>query len=265
MVGIVRSELLKIFTTRMWWGMAIGTLVAGGGFAALWAWGLHSGGMAETADGRTLPVSDLMLARSVYTGGVQIAYLLTLVIGVLCVGAEYRHKTISATLLATPKRWRVMLGKVVALLLVGVFYGLISLAGSVGVGALMLNGYGVSPFPAGIWRTLALALLVLGLWALIGLGAGILIPNQLAALLISVGFAWIVEPILGLILVFQSWGPAVAKFLPGMASSATTEAVDMTSGMGERLSWWAAALVLAGYAAFMSGLGTWLTSRRDVG
>src|ERR1035437_5354049 len=37
-----------------------------------------------------------------------------------------------------------------------------------------------------------LSLLVLGLWSLIGLGAGILIPNQVAAILIAVGAAWIV-------------------------------------------------------------------------
>ena len=64
--------------------------------------------------------------------------------------------------------------------------GLISLAGSIIAGAIVLNARGFAPFPeSGVYRTLALSLLVLGLWALIGLGAGILIPNQVAALLIS--------------------------------------------------------------------------------
>ena len=35
MVASIRSELLKFFTTRLWWGMAIAVLVAGAGFALL--------------------------------------------------------------------------------------------------------------------------------------------------------------------------------------------------------------------------------------
>ena len=62
----------------------------------------------------------------------------------------------------------------------------------------MLNLRGAEAFPStAILRTLALSLLVLGLWALIGLGLGILIPNQVAALMIGVGVAWIVEPLAG--------------------------------------------------------------------
>ena len=92
-----------------------------------------------------------------------------------------------------------MLAKVVALLGIAAGYGVVSLLGSVSVGALVLNLRGAEAFPSTeVLRTLALSLLVLGLWALIGLGLGILIPNQVAALMIGVGVAWIVEPLLGL-------------------------------------------------------------------
>ena len=92
-----------------------------------------------------------------------------------------------------------MLGKVVALVLISAAYGVLSLIGSVLVGAVTLQARGAEAFPsAEVLRTLVLSLLVLGLWALIGLGAGILIPNQVAALLIAVGVAWIVEPVAGL-------------------------------------------------------------------
>ena len=69
-----------------------------------------------------------------YVGGLSVGYLLLLTIGVLQIGSEYRHKTISGTFLATPKRLRAMLAKVVALLGIGAIYGLISLLGSVSVG-----------------------------------------------------------------------------------------------------------------------------------
>jgi ABC-2 type transport system permease protein len=35
MIRTIKSELLKFFTTRMWWGMAIAIVLAGAGFALL--------------------------------------------------------------------------------------------------------------------------------------------------------------------------------------------------------------------------------------
>ena len=75
------------------------------------------------------------IANTVYTSGMGVGYLLLLTIGVLMIGAEYRHKTITSTFLATPKRLQAMLAKVVALLVIGALYGLISIVSSVGVGA----------------------------------------------------------------------------------------------------------------------------------
>ena len=118
-----------------------------------------------------------------------------------------------------------MVAKVVALLGIGALYGLISLVGSVSVGAVVLSLRDQDAFPSStIVRTLALSLLVLGLWALIGLGIGILIPNQVAALLIGVGVAWIVEPLLGFAMTFWEFGREnIAQFMP---SSATNAVID---------------------------------------
>ena len=154
-----------------------------------------------------------------YTGGLQVAYLLTLAIGVLTIGSEYRHQTITSTFLAVPKRAKVMTAKVVALLGIGAGYGAAALASSFAVGAVILAGKGHAIWPdATIGRTLALGLLVLGLWALIGLGIGILIPNQIAALFIAVGVAWIVEPLLTFLLSTQDWGRSAARFFPSSAT-----------------------------------------------
>lgn len=263
MTAAIRSELRKFFTTRLWWGMAIGIFLAGAAFAALFGFLLTS---EAAMSGPGVPqVSDpVQVANSVYSGGLGVGYLLTLTIGVLCIGAEYRHKTISATLLATPRRMTAMLAKVVSLLVIGALYGLISLVGSVSVGAAVLSIKDRDPFPSSqIWRTLALGLLVLGLWALIGLGLGILIPNQVAALLIGVGVAWIVEPLIGFAMSFWEWGREnIAPYLP---SSATNAVVNSVQQAGEvRLEWWGGALVLTAYAALLAGIGIWLTQRRDV-
>ena len=115
-----------------------------------------------------------------------------------------------------------------------------------------------------ILRTLALSLLVLGLWALIGLGIGILIPNQVAALLIGIGVAWIVEPLLGFAMTYWEFGREhVAQFMPSSATNAVVNAVQNNPDE-VRLVWWAAALVLAAYAALLSGFGIWRTTRADI-
>ncbi len=260
----IRAELVKFFTTRLWWGMAIATFLAGALLALLFGFLLTSdlGG-----DGPPVPSSELSLTRSVFTGGIGVGYLLTLAIGVMTIGSEYRHKTITSTFLSTPKRVVVMGAKVVSLLVVGAMYGVISLVGAVAVGGAVLTSRGHAPFAdAGIWRTLALALLVLGLWALIGLGAGILIPNQVAALLIAIGVAWIVEPILGGVLTLADWGKNISPYLPTQATNAMlgTETGGFGGGPSTTLSWWAGALVLTAYAAVMAGVGSVLTVRRDI-
>jgi ABC-type transport system involved in multi-copper enzyme maturation permease subunit len=266
MSATIRSEFRKFFTTRLWWGMAIAILVCGAAFAVLFAFIFTSDAVRGEA-AAAAPQTDVALAKSVFTGGIQVGYLLTLAIGVMTIGSEYRHKTITATFLGTPRRGRVMGAKVVALLVIGAFYGLLSLTGAVSAGTLVLQSKGHHPFAdPSIWRTLALSLLVLGLWGLIGLGAGILIPNQVAALLIAVGVAWIVEPILSIVLALTEWGRDVAPYLPSRASAAM---LDTTSGgingeVLQQLSWWAGALVLAAYAAFMAGIGTIRTIRADI-
>ena len=207
----------------------------------------------------------MQVANSVYTAGLSVGYLLMLTIGVIQIGSEYRHSTISSTFLSVPRRATAMLAKVVALLVIGVSYGVVSLVGSVSVGALTLNLRGEDAFPSDqVLRTIALSLLVLGLWALIGLGVGILIPNQVAALLIGVGVAWIVEPLVGLAVKAWDFGREhVAQFFPTEATNAIVNVVQ-NSPDDVRLEWWGGALALAAWAAVLSGVGIALTVRRDV-
>jgi ABC-2 type transport system permease protein len=265
MGGAVKAEFRKFFTTRMWWGMAIGVFLAGALLAVVYAL-LVPGARSQGSGGPRFPgLGDPAMVSTVYTAGLSTAYLLTLAVGVMAIGSEYRHKTITSTFLSTPKRVRVMVAKVTSLLGIGAFYGVVFLLGSVGAGAAAISLKGFSPFPevGPITRTLALSLLVLGLWSLIGLGAGILIPNQVAAILIAVGAAWIVLPLAGLLLGFVSWGQPIVPYLPNEATSAMLGQINTSSNVG-MLSWWAGALVLVAYAAVLAGVGSLLTVHRDV-
>ena len=155
--------------------------------------------------------------------------------------------------------------KVIALLGFGVLYGLVFLAGSVITGATILSARGMQAFPeAGtLTRSLLLVLLVLGLWALIGLGLGVMIPNQVAAILVGVGIAFILEPILSVVGTLIDGGRDVVKFFPSQATNAVLGGYngDPESVM---LNWWQGTLMLLLYAAVFVAIGTWLTNRRDV-
>jgi ABC-2 type transport system permease protein len=268
MTNAIKAEFRKFFTTRMWWGMAIAMFVAGAGLAVLFGFLFTQAPDPNAAPGQGAPTgTPEQIANSVYTSGLSIGYLLTLTIGVMQIGSEYRHKTITSTFLGTPKRAKVMGAKIVSLLGIGAIYGLISLAGSIIAGAIVLNARGFAPFPtAGVFRTLALSLLVLGLWALIGLGAGILIPNQVAALLIAVGVAWIVEPLAGFGLSFWDFGrDHIVRYLPSAATQSMVNGVSQGGdNAAQPLVWWGGALVLAAYAAVLAGFGSWRTIRSDI-
>lgn len=262
MLHAIHAEFRKFFTIRLWWGMAIAMFLAGGAFAALFAYFFTS----DVARQQGAPVGDAtQIANSVYTGGIQIGYLLMLTIGIMQIGSEYRHKTITGTFLATPRRIQPMLAKVVALLGIGAVYAVISMAASVAVGAVVLTARGHEAFPStGVYRTLALSLLVLGLWALIGLGVGILLPNQVAALLIGVGVAWIVEPLAALLLTLWEWGSEhVTPYLPTQATGAIVNAVTQP-GQPHQLSWWAASITLACWALVLAGIGVIRVQRQDI-
>lgn len=261
MTNAIKAELRKFMTTRLWWGMAIGVAIVSAGFALLFAIVYTSGVDPESGFGSGSPTQ---LANSVYTGGISFAYLFMLVIGVMQIGSEYRHKTITSTFLSVPKRGKAMLAKVLGLTIIAAGYAVLSMVLAVAVGAITLNARGFDPFPtSGVWRTIALALLVLALWALIGLGVGILIPNQVAAILVGVGVAWIAEPILGLVL--QVWDFTSKYIAPILPSAATQATLDVARMPGQHvLPWWGGALTLAAWALLFAGAGIVRVLKQDI-
>lgn len=277
MIGLVRSELRKFFTVRMWWGITLAAFILGALLSALSGWFMVHGSV-PMPNGESISLGESMddasLARMIYTQSISMGYLLTFVMGIIAIGGEYRHKTLTATLLAAPRRGQLILAKVIGVAIISAVVALGHLAGSVLAGAILLGsaGHEIFPDPGQLALVFLRVILVLMLWGLMGLGLGVLIPNQVVALFVGVAVVWIVEPLLGVFIQFASWGEAVATYLPAQVSLA---AVDAYSGMpeatqevfgvsGASLTWWVASLVLVGYAAVMAGIGWFLTHRRDV-
>ncbi|RIK16377.1 MAG: ABC transporter permease [Acidobacteria bacterium] len=279
MTGLIRSELRKAFTTRIGWGMPLAQFLLAALFVGIAGAFMLFVAVPGPTGGEGAPMGNSLeptvLARTLYTGGMQVGYLLSLVLGILSMGSEYRHKTLTATFLSAPRRGRVIAAKVVALTIVVVVNGLAHLAGALVTGGALLLAADKAVFPeAGdLLGVLARMLLVFVLWGLMGLGLGVLIPNQVAALFVGVAFAFLIEPLLGVFIGMVDALADVARFFPSQASMAAlslyegmdSATVEQAGGNPDQLTWWVAALVLLGYAAMMTVVGWVLTQRRDVG
>lgn len=265
MTALLATEVLKVRTTRSWWGM----LLALACWAALWTLPNAFTTGIEFAPGQSVPgMADDSMARTVYTTGLTaFGYVFTLVLGILAISGEYRHQTITPTFLATPRRARVVLAKWVSTGAYALLYGVVALSTSIAVALVVLSARGevLNLGADGLPRALGLALLAFVLWGLIGIGVGTLVGNQVVAILVGIGFVF-VEFVASLGLSFVSWGPELMRWFPSTATSAMlSPAAQGPDGSPlELLPWWAAVLVLMGYAAVCAGLGAASTLRRDV-
>lgn len=260
-VRLVRSELLKVRTTRLWWALLLGVV----GLTAVQA-GVTAGfaGMDLGAgQGRAPGLDEPETIRSVYaTAAFAGAYVLALVLGITGMTGEYRYQTATPTFLAAPRRSRVVLAKGVAQLLFGLLYGGVAVLVAVAVGGLVIavRGHALGFGTPGLLRALLLGVVAVGLWALIGMGIGTLIRNQVAAIMVGVFVTFLLEPLVSLGLDALELG-AVARWLPTNASSALTSPSETTL---ELLDWWAGGLAMVGYGVLFAALGVLLSIRRDV-
>jgi ABC-2 type transport system permease protein len=255
--GVLRAELRKITTIRLWWIMLICILVLSGGYAA---------GVALLQPETGAPFQDPGIVRSVYNGGNPVARVLAVVLGIAAMGFEYRHHTLAATYLATPRRNRVLLGKASSLLLFGLLYGVLSvLAGVVAAAPFLLSGNGSFFLDRwDTWRSLILGVVSLVLWTMFGMGIGLLIKNLLVAMLVGITFAYLVEPILSLIFYLQHWETALNLTPTGATNAMLGITSPVLFATAHPIAWWQGALVLAAWCLLPAIIGMVSTVRRDV-
>ena len=196
--------------------------------------------------------------------------VLPLLIGTLLVTNEFRHKTLTPTFLATPRRGVALSGKLAAGVLMGVLYAVVAIVAAVGSGAAALALVGVDTRlgESGTWAMIARMAVAFVLWTLIGIGIGTLVRNQVAAVVGVLAFTQFVEPIARTVAGFVDGVSAVTTYLPGAASDALVGASIYTSigaSASSSLSWWGGGLVLLAYAAVLLALGYVASWRRDVG
>jgi ABC-2 type transport system permease protein len=142
---------------------------------------------------------------------------------VISICGEFRHQTITPTFLACPRRNRVVEAKLASIVAVSGLSGIAMIAAGLVVGAIVISakGFGTRLGSGDIQQTLALMVLGLVVWSVLGLGVGTLLKNQIAAILVVIGFTFIAEPLLqaGLNALRWRWSaPPASTCSPGGAA-----------------------------------------------
>jgi ABC-type transport system involved in multi-copper enzyme maturation permease subunit len=212
---------------------------------------------------------SLAYKRQLLGAGFRPAGILAPVMGVLFITSEYRHKTITTTLVLSPRRSQVLLGKVIVTAYWAVLMALLSLVVTIGIGIPWNAGLGgVSSQVVGQIGAVAPGLVFsIILLALFGLGFGALVKNQVAGILVTIGGAFILEPLL-VVLSHQILHYDL-NWLPSDASAAFAGILAQANNMDgtgrlQLLPWWAGGLAMLGWGLVPLTLGYFTTFSRDV-
>jgi ABC-2 type transport system permease protein len=246
--ALLRAELLKLRSTRTAFGMAIAAALVAVLPAILLIAFLPKGTISGDE------------ARAVLIAGSSLVAYIVLVFGILGMTGEYRHGTITYTYLATPRRGRVMIVKLLVYAVVGCLAMLLALLLANLIGLIGLPIRGVSyPAPDGAaLADYARQIVTAGLITAFGVALGALFRAQVVTVAGTLIWALMVEP---LIVAFK---PHIGTWLPFNVFSQVISLTIGNPGGGEGLSRPEAFLVGIGYIAAVGVLAVFISMRRDV-
>jgi ABC-2 type transport system permease protein len=244
--SLLRAELLKLRTTRTFAalaGVAVGTSMLITALVGL---------LTEPTEGSV--ITDVFASDT--------SSLFILVLAVVGITGEWRHRTITSSLLAAPDRLRFLAAKTLAFAAAGLVLSLlISLAVTV-LGMTILVARDLpTPEAAELAAQIGRNAVVATLLGAFGVGIGAVVRNQVVAVVGILAVLFVVEPVLiGLAPDVGRYGPFVA--LPTAAggipeSDAGLPEVDLLPSLV------AVALMLAWIGAAFTAGGA-LLRRRDV-
>jgi ABC-type transport system involved in multi-copper enzyme maturation permease subunit len=253
MTQLVRAEWTKLFTTRVWLGLALGACLLSAALSAL-----YTGRAGQPADGGPLipPVGTPPFERVAFAIPAE-AMVLFLILGIIGMTQEYRHRTATPTFLTSPHRGRVVAAKLVAYALAAVPFALAVIAANVLVVFVYAGARGGSPSlgPDNL-EILGRAGLILVGFAVIGVGVGALLRDQVGAIVGALVYVFVVEGALSAIPATQF----IYKWLPGGAADAVLPTLQPIT----LLEPWQGGLLLLGYGLAAAVLGTLFAVRRDI-
>jgi ABC-type transport system involved in multi-copper enzyme maturation permease subunit len=233
----IRSEFLKIRSTRTTIGLVVGLVALVLLFVLLTGFLSHTGSLSGPQDQRN------------FLGIGSFASVFAALAGVLVVTSEYRFGTIRPTFVFTPRRGVVLTAKYVASMLAGIVFAVVGQGLTLAIGLGILSGRGIhrslgwgSVAQLGLGTVAAAAL-----WGGIGVGVGALVRNHIGAVIGVLVWVFVVENLL------FGFVPSVGRFTPGRAQDAltgmSTDHLLPAAAGGAVLLVWSLGLLAAGLVA----------------
>jgi ABC-2 type transport system permease protein len=253
----IHSEWIKLRTLRSTWigmGFVVLLLVGLGAIAAA----VSTGTVTTPEEGGAFGNRDPL---SIVLTGADFAVLLVGVVGAMTGAQEYGSRMIMATIAAVPRRWQVVVSKLIVLTVVVLSTALIGVLAAFGVGMGILSagdGATVALTDDGVLRSVLGMAGYLTAIALMGLGLGILLRSAANSIGVLIGGVLVLPTLAGALLPDSL--DSVLQFLPSSAAAAFTT----VRGAGDEvLSPIAGALVLAAWVAVTLGASVLAITRRD--
>lgn len=252
--GLLVAELRKVTTLKFWWALLIAPVAVGMFASAIYA------GVADALD----PYGESGLATGVVTIGLYFALawviLFAGIFGAVNAGTDFRHKTITPTLLAAPRRDGVIAAKLIVTIGFALGYGVVVEGTS--LLCMSVFGGGRLAWTSTLFAVLLAGLLATACWALIGAGLGLVFASPIGAALALV--AWYIVGEFTVSIVAAGIGlERLGGWLPGGATLASV-AVGSLDDSGVFLRWPQAPVLLLAWTLLFAGAGWWATRRRDI-
>ncbi|MFI5931626.1 ABC transporter permease [Actinoplanes sp. NPDC051494] len=271
---LLRAELLKIRTTSTWWVFGLISLV-------LWALTLGFNWLStytlldmDTTDMSGDDVEQIRAAADVvnvaanlYTNGQFFGLLMVMLLAAILSTSEFFHQTATTTFLLTPRRESVVFAKLGAGVVFGVLFWVVTTLINLIVTPLVLTSLDTASQlgEGAVWSAIGLNGLAYALWAILGVGFGILIRSQLGAT-ITLSLVYVIGS-LGATTIFAvigdrwgDWFQELQVAIPSLASQLMVSGTDLPGNPPR----WVGAVVLIAYAVVAGAVGTFITKKRDI-
>jgi len=249
MINQMRSEFQKIYTTKTWLGIVVGSLV----FSAMTVFAY-----AQMAGTLGIPTLESIPMMNLLYGGAATGVSLALILGVIGSTAEYRYGTIDHTYLVQPKRHVVLYSKLLVHGVVGGFVGLLAFVVAIASTQLSTAGHTHAQLSSHELATIGFATVAAySIYAMMGVAFGALVRNQLVGVAATFVWIFIFERLL---VVFT---PGIGKWLPGGAVNGLFGVTAIMNGQKYFNRTPSAELLLI-FSVALIGAALIVTPKRDV-
>ncbi|HEY9350166.1 MAG TPA: ABC transporter permease [Acidothermales bacterium] len=241
MTALVSSEVLKLRTIRLFWIVIAVTIGLSGtiGYAA-----------AKISADR----GDPLTLTSVAVAPAQASWFLGIVLAVVASAGEFQHRTIRTTLLASPRRSRVLVAKSLVSSASGALLVALGALTAVAAAWVANAALGASSAAGGSasWSHVLGTVAVGAVWSTMAVAIGVLTRSIAIAIAAVLLWRFVGEGVLPVV-----GGDEIGLWMP-------TSLADSVIGIGSSsVASWAAGLALAAYAVAVCGLAALLFLKRD--